>query len=50
MRIFIALMLALSLWMVTVSAQSPTADLILEHDGGVVTAKWNPDETQILTA
>ena len=33
-----------------VVAQAPEAVLTLQHDGGVVTAAWNADETQILSA
>lgn len=32
------------------AAQTPEAALTLEHDGGVVTAAWNADESQILSA
>ena len=31
-------------------AQEPEADLILQHDSGVVTASWNAAESEILTA
>ncbi len=31
-------------------AQSSEAEVILQHEAGVVTAAWNSDETQILTA
>ena len=31
-------------------AQEPEADLTLQHDSGVVTASWNADEGEILTA
>ena len=42
---FIALSIALP-----IAAQPEEATLVLEHSGGVVTASWNPSETQILTA
>lgn len=32
------------------AAQSPEAALTLQHDGGVVTAAWNSDESKILSA
>lgn len=34
----------------TLSAQPQPANLILDHSKGVVTATWNTDETQIMTA
>ena len=46
--IIIMCWLVLSVW--TLSAQSTEATFILEHDEGVVTASWNIDETQILSA
>lgn len=42
--------LALSLFAMTTPAQDRQADLLLMHDSGVVTAAWNADDTQILTA
>lgn len=36
--------------LVPVFAQSTAAELVLEHDSGVVTAAWNTAESQILTA
>jgi len=50
MQKFIAVILALLLATWTLSAQSDEASLTLEHDEGVVTASWNMDESQILTA
>ncbi|MCY4538064.1 MAG: hypothetical protein OXE52_07520 [Chloroflexi bacterium] len=49
LRTFTA-MLALCLVALSSAAQSQDAYLILEHSSGVVTASWNPAETQILTA
>lgn len=49
LRLFTAL-LALCLAALPIAAQSPDAELVLEHSAGVVTASWNPQETQILTA
>lgn len=42
--------LALALFTMTTPAQEPQADLLLMHDSGVVSAAWNADDTQILTA
>lgn len=42
--------LALSLFAMTTLAQERQADLLLMHDSGVVSAAWNADDTQILTA
>lgn len=49
MRLFFML-LALSLFTATTAAQDRQADLLLMHDSGVVSAAWNADDTQILTA
>ncbi len=43
-------LLTLLLFAFPLAAQSPDADLVLEHDAGVVSASWNPTETRILTA
>ena len=48
-RIF-ALALLASLLLAPAAAQAPEAALTLQHEGGVVTAAWNADETQILSA
>lgn len=42
-------LLALCLLALPIAAQTQEATLVLEHSGGVVTASWNPAETQILT-
>ncbi|MDE2856987.1 MAG: hypothetical protein OXN94_03970 [Chloroflexota bacterium] len=49
LRTFSAL-LALCFIALPLAGQSQEAALVLEHSGGVVTASWNPAETQILTA
>ena len=41
---------ALCFFALPIAAQSQAADLILQHSGGVVSAAWHPQETQILTA
>ena len=46
----IALLVLMVLLTVPAAAQSADAELVLRHDSGVVTAAWNADETQILTA
>ena len=43
--LFVMLMIAAS-----ALAQTNEAALALEHEGGVVTASWNPEETKILSA
>ena len=48
-RLFSALF-AICLIASPIAAQSADAELVLEHSAGVVTASWNPTETQILTA
>ncbi len=47
---FLALALLCISLIAPASAQAPEAALTLQHDGGVVTASWNADETQILSA
>lgn len=47
---FFALALLCIVWVMPAAAQAPEAALTLQHDGGVVTASWNGDETQILSA
>ena len=47
---FLLILLMCLLWIVPVAAQTAEAELILQHDSGVVTASWNADETQILSA
>ena len=49
LRLFSALF-AICLIASPIAAQSADAELVLEHRAGVVTASWNPAETQILTA
>ena len=49
LRLFSALF-AICLIASPIAAQSADAELVLEHRAGVVTASWNPTETQILTA
>ena len=46
----IPVVFAMLLLTAPVAAQAPEAALVLQHDSGVVTATWNGDETQILTA
>lgn len=48
-RLFALALLALLLLAPAV-AQAPEAALTLQHEGGVVRASWNADETQILSA
>lgn len=48
-KMFSAL-LALCLGMLPLAAQRGDAHLVLQHEGGVVSAAWNPAESQILTA
>ena len=47
---FLILALLAIIALAPAAAQSPEAALTLQHDGGVVTASWNADETQILSA
>lgn len=47
---FLTLALIAMFWLAPAAAQAPEAALTLQHDGGVVTASWNTDETQILSA
>lgn len=47
---FLVLALLVVTFLASVAAQTPEAALTLQHDGGVVTASWNADETQILSA
>lgn len=47
---FLTLALFVLLLLAPAAAQTPAAALTLEHDGGVVTAAWNADETRILSA
>lgn len=46
----LALALLAGLLLAPAAAQAPEAALTLQHDGGVVTASWNAEETQILSA
>ena len=46
----ITVLLALLLFIVPASAQSTDAELVLQHDSGVVSASWSADEMRILTA
>lgn len=50
MRKLIVVLLATVLWAIPLSAQTNQAELILDHDGGVVSASWSSDETRIVTA
>ena len=43
-------LLVVLLLLTPAGAQSPEAALLLQHGSGVVTASWNPAETEILTA
>ncbi len=47
---YMFVVLALFLFAATSSAQDAQADRLLMHDSGVVSAAWNADDTQILTA
>jgi len=47
---FLTLALFTLLLLAPAAAQTPEAALTLQHDGGVVTASWNADETRILSA
>ena len=47
---FVALALLAMIILAPAAAQTPQAALTLQHDGGVVTAAWNADETRILSA
>ena len=46
----ISLLLVLFALVMPAVAQSTEAELVLQHNSGVVTASWNADETQILSA
>ena len=47
---FLAFALLFTVWVAAAAAQAQEAALTLQHEGGVVTAAWNADETQILSA
>ena len=46
----ISLLLVLFALVMPAVAQSTEAELVLQHNSGVVTASWNAGETQILSA
>ena len=50
MRRLLIVILLLLVLPARLAAQMPEAALILQHEAGVVTASWNADESEILTA